>query len=344
MRRAPVEFGAQIAAGVAHDRIIVAKGCGERIELRGRFLVRRVGLAGLDGAPGGLHSDEAVSCSERGPLGRNGRGFDERFELRDRCPARETIGPKIMPRPHAEIGQIARNAEFRALIENAGIEDVAGHVDVAVQRDRGVIDKRVAARRLAVDRSAADADNGAVRCRRRRRRHRGMLNRIAFRAAGVTTTAPGLDVAIWLTCSRSWAFSFASFALLRSSASSRAMTSSSVADRAAPLNATRQSAAQAVPERSFFLMTFPRFSNRIQLPGEGSIMYTKCQRKAAGRAGYERFVNCHKNGTLVLLQCSILSQLRAISVAICSGFAPGIYPSLLHRAAGKPCGGMSHNL
>src|SRR6202022_4357082 len=71
---------------------------------------------------------------------------------------------------------------------------------------------------------------------------------------------------------RSLAFSF-------SILSRRAITSSSVADRAAPLNETRQRAAHAVPERSLFLMTFSPRSNRIQLPSEGTVMYTKCQRE-----------------------------------------------------------------
>src|ERR1700687_2683271 len=43
-----IELGAVVSARVAHDRIIIAKGSRERIH-RGRgFLVRRIGLAGLD--------------------------------------------------------------------------------------------------------------------------------------------------------------------------------------------------------------------------------------------------------------------------------------------------------
>src|ERR1017187_8207665 len=53
------------------------------------------------------------------------------------------------------------------------------------------------------------------------------------------------------TFARSSAFSF-------SILSSRAITSSSVAERAAPLKEIRQRAAQAVPERSLFLMAFPQ--------------------------------------------------------------------------------------
>src|SRR3981081_3350655 len=101
---------------------------------------------------------------------------------------------------------------------------------------------------------------------------------------GSVTTATGAGAAATdlvadklRTFARSSAFSL-------SILSSRAMTSSSVADRAVPLNETRQRAAQAVPERSLFLMAFfPRASSPIQLPSEGSVRYTKCQME--GRDG-----------------------------------------------------------
>src|SRR4030081_850495 len=99
------------------------------------------------------------------------------------------------------------------------------------------------------------------------------LNLLGSIATGATATgaaATGFAADKLRTFCRSSAFSF-------SILSSRAMTSSSVADRAAPLNETRQRAAQAVPERSLFLMTFPQRSNPIQLPSEGSVRYTKCQ-------------------------------------------------------------------
>src|ERR1700730_12930323 len=77
------------------------------------------------------------------------------------------------------------------------------------------------------------------------------------------------------TFARSSAFSF-------SILSSRAITSSSVADRAAQLNKTRRKAAKAVPDRSLFLMTFPQRSKPTQLSSEGSLMYTKCQLEGLG--------------------------------------------------------------
>src|SRR6202043_2079634 len=43
MVHAPIELGAVVAAGVAHDRIVVGDGVGERVERRRRFLVGRVG-------------------------------------------------------------------------------------------------------------------------------------------------------------------------------------------------------------------------------------------------------------------------------------------------------------
>src|ERR1700722_3516912 len=64
-------------------------------------------------------------------------------------------------------------------------------------------------------------------------------------ATGATATNFAAD--ILRTFARSSAFSF-------SILSSRAITSSSVADRAAPLNETRQRGAQAVPVRSLFLI------------------------------------------------------------------------------------------
>src|ERR1700737_2924572 len=91
-------------------------------------------------------------------------------------------------------------------------------------------------------------------------------------AGAAATAAAGFDADILRTFARSSAFSF-------SILSRRAITSSSVADRAAPLKETKQRAAHAVPERSLFLMTFSPRSNRIQLPSEGTVMYTKCQRE-----------------------------------------------------------------
>src|SRR6185437_7980017 len=48
---APVELGTVVAAGVAHDGIVIAEGAGERIHRRGGQFVRRLGFAGLDRAP-----------------------------------------------------------------------------------------------------------------------------------------------------------------------------------------------------------------------------------------------------------------------------------------------------
>src|ERR1700692_1122293 len=98
------------------------------------------------------------------------------------------------------------------------------------------------------------------------------LNLLGSVTTGVATTGPaaGLAADRLRTFARSSAFSF-------SILSSRAMTSSSVADRAGPPNETRQRAAQAVPDRSLFLMAFPPLAKPIQPSSEGSLVYTKCQ-------------------------------------------------------------------
>jgi hypothetical protein len=80
--------------------------------------------------------------------------------------------------------------------------------------------------------------------------------------AAATETATGLEDKL-RTFARSSAFSL-------SILSNRAMTSSSVADRAAPLNETRQSAAHAVPERNLFLMAVPHVRARFNFRAKGA--------------------------------------------------------------------------
>src|SRR3977135_1006025 len=75
-------------------------------------------------------------------------------------------------------------------------------------------------------------------------------------AAGAAAT--GFVADILRTFARSSAFSF-------SILSSRAITSSSVADRAAPLNESKQRAAQAVPVSSRFFMAFSPPFEAVQL-------------------------------------------------------------------------------
>ena len=118
-------------------------------------------------------------------------------------------------------------------------------------------------------------------------------------ATGTATTCLAADRL--RTFARSSAFSF-------SILSSRAITSSSVADRAAPPNEIRQRAAQAVPERSLFLMTYPQVRSPIQLPSEGSVGYARYQLEGLEHVVNEILVSCHKKGTVILLQCSNLSQ------------------------------------
>src|ERR1700730_15821710 len=75
-----------------------------------------------------------------------------------------------------------------------------------------------------------------------------LLGSVTAGAAATGTAATGLAERM-RTFARNSAFSF-------SILSSRATTSSRVADRAAPPNETRQRAAQAVPERSVFLIAY----------------------------------------------------------------------------------------
>ncbi len=177
MGHAPIELGAQVAAGVAHDRIVVAERRREWIEFRRRALVRRVRLAGLDAAPGRFQAEEAVAGAECRTFRRRGRNLDQRFELGDRGPARVAVWPQIVTRANTEIGQVARYPELGALVEHAGIEDVAGQIDMAVERHCGVVDQRIAGG-LAIDRRSAHHDHRMLR--RRRRRDSSVLHGIAL--------------------------------------------------------------------------------------------------------------------------------------------------------------------
>src|SRR5260221_1693975 len=88
------------------------------------------------------------------------------------------------------------------------------------------------------------------------------LNWLGSEATGAA--APGFAADISRTFARSSAFSL-------SILSRRAITSSSVAERAAPLNEIRQRAAHAVPESSCFRMAVDSQAPRIQLSGESTI-------------------------------------------------------------------------
>src|SRR6266852_9620546 len=89
-----------------------------------------------------------------------------------------------------------------------------------------------------------------------------LLGSVATGAAATGAAATGLAADRLRTFARSSAFSL-------SILSSRAITSSRVADRAAPLNETRQRAAQAVPERSLFFMASPQVRARFNFRAKG---------------------------------------------------------------------------
>src|SRR6476660_6701343 len=80
-----------------------------------------------------------------------------------------------------------------------------------------------------------------------------LLGSVAAGAAATGAAATGFAADRLRTFARSSAFSF-------SILSRRAITSSRVADRAAPLNETRQRAAQAVPKVVYSSWRFPRFA------------------------------------------------------------------------------------
>src|ERR1700687_4719859 len=113
--------------------------------------------------------------------------------------------------------------------------------------------------------------------------------------AGAGAAATGFAADRLRTFARNSAFSF-------SILSRRAITSSRVADRAAPLNETRQRAAHAVPERSLFFIAIPQVRARFNSRARGSVVYTKCQLEGVERPVNEIFVICHKNGTVILPQ------------------------------------------
>src|SRR5260221_88407 len=63
--RSTMKFSAVVAAGVAHDAVVVADAGRERVHARGRQLVGRIGLAQLERAPVAGEAEEAVARSER---------------------------------------------------------------------------------------------------------------------------------------------------------------------------------------------------------------------------------------------------------------------------------------
>src|SRR5262249_11285311 len=97
MAHAPIELGAIVAAGIAHDGIIVGNGSRERIERgRGSF-VRRIALAGLERAPRSLQPQEAVTRAKGGALCWLRRYIDLRFQLGHDRPAVVAIRREIVP-------------------------------------------------------------------------------------------------------------------------------------------------------------------------------------------------------------------------------------------------------
>src|SRR5437868_380203 len=140
-----------------------------------------------------------------------------------------------------------------------------------------------------------------------------LLGSVTGTAAGAAATGFAEDRL--RTFARSSAFSF-------SILSRRAITSSSVADRAAPLNENRQRAAQAVPERSLFLIVIPHVRpDSTSERGQGKVYQMPYGRPGDVVSGI--FVTCRKNGTWILLRCSNLTQVvpNPYSFRLCSHFS-----------------------
>src|SRR6516162_4728500 len=91
--------------------------------------------------------------------------------------------------------------------------------------------------------------------------------------------------------------------------SRRAITSSSVADRAVPPNAIRQSVAQAVPHRSLLFITWspPRFDSTFR-SGDARGCHIPIGR--LGGLVNEITVICYKNGTWIPLRRPICRNFR----------------------------------
>src|SRR5712672_1104864 len=100
-----------------------------------------------------------------------------------------------MPDTNTKTGDIARNAEFRSLIENGRIENVRGQIDRSVKRNGGVIDQR--SQRTCFYRNAA---NGRARRRFGRGRDAGVQNRVALEFAWISSDRCGCRCSGYRLC------------------------------------------------------------------------------------------------------------------------------------------------
>src|ERR1700751_4128114 len=137
MRKTWIEFGTGIAAGIAHDRVVVADGVAGRIEQCGRALVRRIALADLERSIRAVYSHEAVARTERCALGWRRRCFHQGLVLQQGCPARIAAVAEVVPDTHTEVRAVARDRGLGLLVEYSDVEDVQRQVGGAVERDRG---------------------------------------------------------------------------------------------------------------------------------------------------------------------------------------------------------------
>src|SRR5204863_6317017 len=124
VRQPRVELRAIVAAGVAHDAVVVADGGGERIHPRGGQLVRCVGFADLERAPASCQAHEAVARCPRplhrtvGDTGARGR-CDIELRLDLKHPS-QSAGTERLGSANPEIGKIAGDVGLVAELPGRG--------------------------------------------------------------------------------------------------------------------------------------------------------------------------------------------------------------------------------
>src|SRR5581483_5817613 len=101
--------------------------------------------------------------AERSTLGRLRGDVDLRLDLAKDRVSLVAVGREIVAHANAEIGTVAGDCGLVALVVDGVEEAVDREVEMAVQRDRGVVDER--AERTGFDRDAGDGARRG-RCRR----------------------------------------------------------------------------------------------------------------------------------------------------------------------------------
>src|SRR5260370_12975248 len=177
-----------------------------------------------------------------------------------------------MPDTNTASGDIARDPEFRSLIENGGIEDVRGQIDRSVKRNGGVIDQR--SQRTRFYWNAADCRAGR---RFGRGRDGGVQNRIALEFAWISSDR------CWrrcngyrLCCGQTPNFRSQLGVFFLDLVEARHHVIEGSRSRCPAERDQAESSASRPRKKLIFHDVSPR-SKPIQLPSEGNVVYTKCQ-------------------------------------------------------------------